>query len=185
MLNRRQLILSSSLLTLPTISLANLSSKQPQQNDTALNLYNIHTGERFNDLIIHNNEPISENLAKVHHLLRDFRQNEVEIMDINILIALNNIKNQTNDLSGKTKSQPIQIISGYRSPKTNEMLRNNSTGVAKKSHHMRGMAIDFRIEGIRTQTLFDVAKSQKIGGTGKYISSGFIHLDTGRVRSWG
>ncbi|NRB79403.1 MAG: DUF882 domain-containing protein [Saccharospirillaceae bacterium] len=185
MLSRRQLIISSSLLSIPSISLANLSSKQFSSNEIALNLFNIHTGERFNDLIIHNNQPISENLAKVHHLLRDFRQNEIEIMDINILMALNNIKNQTNHLSAKSKSQPIQIISGYRSPKTNAMLHNNSTGVAKKSYHMKGKAIDFRIEGIRTQTLFEVARSQKIGGTGKYISSGFIHLDTGRVRSWG
>ena len=177
--------MSSSLLTIPGISLANSLSKITNPNDIHLNLYNIHTGERFNDLIIHNNEPISENLAKAHYLLRDFRQNETAIMDINLLIALNSIKNQTNSLSGKSKSQPIQIISGYRSQKTNNLLRNKSTGVAKKSNHMKGKAIDFRIEGIRTQTLFDVTHAHKIGGTGKYISSGFIHLDTGRFRSWG
>jgi len=189
MLNRRQLLLSSSILSIPSFSLATLADQTPpndtQSNDVSLNLYNIHTGERFNDLIIHNNEPISEHLAKVHYLLRDFRQNETEVMDINLLMALAQIKNQTNELSQKTQSTPIQIISGFRSYKTNEMLRNTSNGVAKKSHHMKGMAVDFRIEGIRTQTLFDIATANKIGGTGKYLSSGFIHLDTGRVRSWG
>jgi len=184
MLKRRQLLITSSCLALPGASFSNALHSQAS-NEVTLNLYNIHTGEHFNDTIIYNDQPVAENLAKVHHLLRDFRQNESEVMDFNLLLALANIKNQTSTLSAKTKPTPIQIISGFRSYKTNEMLRNHSNGVAKKSYHMQGKAIDFRIEGIRTQTLFDIAKSKKIGGTGKYVSSGFIHLDTGRVRSWG
>ncbi|BCE01238.1 YcbK family protein [Marinicellulosiphila megalodicopiae] len=188
MLNRRQLILSSSCFILPTNVFAQTKSllqSKSKAEDIELNLYNIHTGEHFNDVIFSDNQPITENLAKVHHLLRDFRQNESAIMDIKLLLGLANIKQHCTSVLAKSTDTPIQIISGYRSPITNKMLNSTSTGVAKKSLHMQGRAIDFRVEGIRTQDLFKISQSMKIGGTGKYTSSGFIHLDTGRLRSWG
>lgn len=76
------------------------------------------------------------------------------------------------------------MISGYRSPATNEALRSQSSGVAKKSYHMLGKAIDFRIDGVDLKELRDVAKSLNAGGVGYYARSNFIHIDTGPVRSW-
>jgi len=78
----------------------------------------------------------------------------------------------------------FEIISAYRSPKTNAKLRNKSNGVAKRSLHMQGKAIDIRLKGLNTKTLRDEAIAMKVGGVGYYRRSDFIHLDTGRVRYW-
>ena len=78
----------------------------------------------------------------------------------------------------------IEIISGYRSPKTNSRLRSKSNGVAKKSLHMKGKALDIRLTDLRTKDLCDVAISLRQGGVGYYAKSDFIHIDTGRVRTW-
>ncbi len=79
-----------------------------------------------------------------------------------------------------------QIISAYRSPETNEMLRNRSasSGVARKSQHVLGKAIDVRLEGVRTADLRDAAIRLQRGGVGYYEKSDFVHMDTGRVRRW-
>ncbi len=78
----------------------------------------------------------------------------------------------------------FEVISAYRSPETNEMLRRRSSGVAKRSQHLLGKAIDVRLTDVDTHTLRDVALSMKLGGVGYYPRSNFIHLDTGRVRRW-
>ena len=78
----------------------------------------------------------------------------------------------------------IHIISGYRSPETNESLRNQSSGIAKHSLHMQGKALDFRLPGVDTKTLRDKAHAMKRGGVGYYNKLDFIHIDTGRVRVW-
>jgi uncharacterized protein YcbK (DUF882 family) len=76
------------------------------------------------------------------------------------------------------------VIGGYRSPKTNEMLRKRSNGVAKRSLHMQGRAIDVRIPGTDSARLREVAADLRLGGVGYYRSSDFVHLDTGRPRVW-
>ena len=78
----------------------------------------------------------------------------------------------------------FQVISGYRSPATNDMLRSRSNGVAKKSLHMQGKAIDIRLTGVATSDLRDSALQLARGGVGYYSRSDFIHVDTGRVRRW-
>ena len=78
----------------------------------------------------------------------------------------------------------VQIISGYRSPATNNALRARSSGVAKKSYHMLGQAIDFRLEGVNLRKVRDIAREIKAGGVGYYPSSNFVHIDTGPVRYW-
>ena len=80
--------------------------------------------------------------------------------------------------------QPFQIISGYRSPKTNANLAAESNGVAKHSLHMDGMAIDIRLPDVPLKTLHDTAVAMKLGGVGMYPASNFVHVDTGRVRYW-
>lgn len=78
----------------------------------------------------------------------------------------------------------VQIVSGYRSPATNEALRAQSSGVAKKSYHMLGQAIDFRLDGVDLKKVRDAARDLKAGGVGFYPSSDFVHIDTGPVRYW-
>ena len=89
------------------------------------------------------------------------------------------------DLRNELDSEgTFEVISAYRSPKTNEMLRANSSGVAKNSQHLRGTAIDIRLRGTRTNKLRDAAWEMQRGGVGYYEMSDFVHVDTGRVRRW-
>ncbi|CAM3956880.1 hypothetical protein SHAQ108633_04775 [Shewanella aquimarina] len=80
--------------------------------------------------------------------------------------------------------EDFHVISGYRSPKTNQMLASRSSGVAKKSYHMKGMAMDIALPDVNLKDLRDAAISLKLGGVGYYPSSGFVHVDTGPVRTW-
>lgn len=90
------------------------------------------------------------------------------------------------DLQGQFDRPGVyEIISAYRSPKTNRMLRNTTTGVAKKSYHMTGRAIDVRLTGVATSRLRQAAVDLARGGVGYYPTSDFLHLDMGPVRSWG
>ena len=140
-----------------------------------LRFYHTHTGET---LKVNLGEATSQTLQKVHRFLRDFRTGEIHPIDPQLLSVLGRIKKQ----SGSTGT--FEVISGYRSPKTNKMLRTASSGVAKKSLHMTGRAIDIRLTDIRTRDLRDLACSLKQGGVGYYPQSDFVHLDTGRVRTW-
>jgi uncharacterized protein YcbK (DUF882 family) len=81
-------------------------------------------------------------------------------------------------------AEGLQILSGYRSPKTNKMLRRNGNGVAKKSYHLKGQAADIRVPGSSLSKVRNTARALRVGGVGYYPRSGFIHVDTGDVRSW-
>jgi len=87
-------------------------------------------------------------------------------------------------LSAELGERTFEVISGYRSPATNGMLRKNSDGVAKKSMHLQGRAIDVRLPGLATSRLRDAATGLARGGVGYYAALDFVHLDTGRIRSW-
>ncbi len=116
-------------------------------------------------------------LAQINQYLRDFRTDEVYPIDPGVLDILWEVQRE---LGGST----YEIISGYRSPKTNQALRSRSGGVAKRSLHMKGKAVDIRLTGKRTRTVRDCAVALKCGGVGYYAKSDFVHLDTGRVRTW-
>lgn len=176
-LSRRDFIRRSSvaaavlLLAHPLETLASLSKSH------AMSFLHTHTGER---LIIDYSPKgcSSSSLSNVNRFLRDFRTGEVCAIDpllLDILYALQ-IK------SGSTGT--IEIVSGYRSPHTNRMLRSKSSGVASRSLHLQGKALDFRIAGTKTKRLRDIAVSLQKGGVGYYAKSDFIHIDTGRVRTW-
>jgi uncharacterized protein YcbK (DUF882 family) len=115
----------------------------------------------------------------VNHFLRDFRTEEVTSIDDSLLLQLAELKHRVGNQGGV-----YEIISAYRSPKTNNMLRGKSKGVAKKSFHLQGRAIDMRLRGTATSDLRDTAIAMQGGGVGYYKCSDFIHLDTGRVRAW-
>ena len=143
-----------------------------------LSFYNTHTHERLNICYYRNGEVDAKALSKINYILRDHRSREVKAIDIQLLDMLH-------ALSFKTKPQaPFHVISGYRSPATNNKLRKKSTGVASKSLHMYGKAIDIRIPGYSTRQLRNVARKMKTGGVGYYAKSDFVHIDTGRVRYW-
>lgn len=143
-----------------------------------LTFYNRHTGERQKTSYWINGQYQTEAIAELSHLLRDHRQNETAVMDVSLYDLLFNLQSRL-----ETNNE-IHIISGYRSAKTNALLAASSGGVAKKSYHMRGMAMDIAIPGIDLKHIHKAALSLKAGGVGAYHRSGFVHVDTGRVRSW-
>jgi len=121
---------------------------------------------------------VPDGLEKISHFLRDHRTQEVYPIDPALLDFLHEVFMLTESRGA------FQVISGYRSPATNNMLRKQGRGVAKRSQHMLGKAIDVRLSDVDTATLRDAAMSLKRGGVGYYAKSNFVHLDTGRVRRW-
>lgn len=141
--------------------------------------YHLHTGESLETSTYANGDFSVQSLKEVNHLLRDHRTDEVIDIDTQLLSLLGDLK----QLLGTSK--PFHIISGYRSPATNNMLSQKSNGVAKKSLHMQGKAIDIRIPGMDAKQVQKGALALQGGGVGLYSKSDFVHLDVGDVRYWG
>lgn len=144
----------------------------------SLSFVHTHTGETLTCAYYQAGGYAPSQLDRVNHFLRDFRNGEVHAIDPGVLDILFNLKNRAGC------DDPFHVISGYRSPQTNAMLRRRSTGVAAGSLHMRGQAIDVRLPGVPTQRLQELALALRRGGVGYYPKSDFVHLDTGRVRFW-
>ena len=144
-----------------------------------LSLLNLHTGEKLDTTYWVDGMYLGNELDAINEILRDHRTDEAHSIDLQLLDLLSNI-HQT--LGSK---QSFQIISGYRSPKTNASLRKHSNGVAKKSLHMQGKAIDVRLPDRALSELRAATLKYKAGGVGYYPASDFLHIDTGRVRRWG
>ena len=117
-------------------------------------------------------------IERMNWLLRDFRSGEMTHMDPQLFDILHALKSRC---GGET----FEIISAYRSPDTNAMLRTRSRGVARHSLHMEGQAIDLRLAGFDTARLSEAAVDLGLGGVGYYPKSDFLHVDTGDVRTWG
>lgn len=177
-ISRRQFLTRSAVLGvglyLPGSAFASLET-EPERS---LSLYNTHTGESLKRVFWAEGVFIPESLTEINKLLRDHRTNDVAVIDPQLLMLLGNITSLVGP--GKT----LHVISGYRSPKTNQALAGQSNGVAKHSLHMDGKAIDIRMPGRDLADLRNSAMSLKRGGVGYYPKSQFVHLDTGRVRSW-
>lgn len=144
----------------------------------SLAFYHTHTGERDEIVYWRDGEYLTDHLQALNHLLRDHRTGEQTEIDRGLLDLL-----YTLQLSLGEPGE-FEIISAYRSPKTNQMLRGSTNGVAKRSLHMQGKAIDIRICSCDLERLRRCAVSLKAGGVGYYPKSNFIHVDTGRVRYW-
>jgi len=144
----------------------------------ALSLSHTHTGERLTVEYFSGGTYLQDALATVNHFLRDFRTGEVHDIDARLLDLLHGLKGLTGS------ARPFQVISGYRSPATNEMLRHRSEGVAAGSLHMKGQAIDIRLADVPLPELRRAALEARAGGVGYYPASDFVHVDTGRVRFW-
>jgi uncharacterized protein YcbK (DUF882 family) len=144
----------------------------------SLSFVHTHTGETLSCTYYQTGGYAPSQLARVNHFLRDFRTGEVHRIDPGVLDILFDLKVRAGC------DEPFHVISGYRSPQTNAMLRRRSSGVAAQSLHMRGQAIDVRLPGVPTQRLQELALALRRGGVGYYPKSDFVHLDTGRVRFW-
>ncbi|MEO8256484.1 MAG: DUF882 domain-containing protein [Acidobacteriota bacterium] len=144
----------------------------------ALRFAHTHTGERLSLEYFNEGTYRQDALVAINHFLRDFRTSEVHPIDPGLLDLLNGLTNLTGS------RQPFQVISGYRSPATNDMLRRHSEGVAAGSLHMKGQAIDIRLADVPLAKLRQAALAVRRGGVGYYPASDFVHVDTGRVRTW-
>lgn len=143
-----------------------------------LAFYNTHTGESLKTIYWVQGKYVVEALGEINHLLRDYRVDEVRAIDPDLLDLLFAMWTRL-----ETR-QPFHIISGYRSPTTNDQLHQQSRKVAKDSLHVVGKAVDIRLPGTSTATVQRVAMALQRGGVGYYPRSNFVHVDTGRVRSW-
>jgi uncharacterized protein YcbK (DUF882 family) len=175
LLSRRHVLVAaavaSPLLALPSRSMA---ASEPR----SLSFVHLHTGEKLSVAYSEAGAYLPDALAAVNHLLRDFRSGDVGEMDPALLDLLHALRRTT------ASRQPFQIISGYRSPATNEMLRLRRSGVASASLHLSGRAIDIRLADVSLERLRDAARTLRLGGVGYYPRSDFVHVDTGRVRAW-
>jgi uncharacterized protein YcbK (DUF882 family) len=146
----------------------------------SLKLYHLHTHEKAEIVYKKNGRYLPEGLKKINYILRDWRRNETVKMDPRLLDLVWEAYRESGS------SAYIQIICGYRAPATNSMLRSRSKGVAEKSQHMLGKAMDFYIPGVPLKKLRNIGLRMQGGGVGYYPSSGspFVHMDVGNVRHW-
>jgi uncharacterized protein YcbK (DUF882 family) len=144
-----------------------------------LQFYQTHSEERLRVTYKKGGRYVPEALEKINYIMRDYRTGRVYPIDPKLLDFLYDL------LSAVNNHGEVHIISGYRSAKTNNKLHEkDKQGVSRKSLHMQGRALDFRLPGTDTKKLRDMAFAMKRGGVGYYPVSDFIQIDTGRVRFW-
>ena len=144
-----------------------------------IRMYSGRTGESVDTIYWIEGEYIKDALKEINYFMRDWRTNGTKSMDartIDIMAAAHSLLDS---------NEPYMMLSGYRSPKTNAMLRSRSRGVAKNSLHMRGQAADLRLKSRSVGQMGRAAAACRAGGVGKYSGSNFVHMDCGAVRVWG
>ena len=169
-----------ALCALALTSFSTLSQGTAVTDSRELTFYHTHTGQRLNVVYWQGGAYNEAALDEINDFLSDFRTGERAAIDPQLLDLIYDVR----DSLGSDGT--YQVVSAYRSPKTNEMLRSRSasSGVARKSQHLLGKAIDVRLEGVKTAELRDAAIRMQRGGVGYYEASDFVHMDTGRVRRW-
>ena len=144
-----------------------------------LHFYHVHTGERL-DIVYRRGETYDPDAeARIDRYLRDYRTGAIRDFDPHLLDLLHDLMASL----GRPDSD-IEVLCGYRTPKTNEYLRSHGHGVARHSLHMQAMAIDIRVQGVPAREVRDTALALHRGGVGYYPASDFVHVDVGRVRRW-
>nr|WP_093120070.1 DUF882 domain-containing protein [Salinihabitans flavidus] len=144
-----------------------------------LRMYSPRTGEKLDMIYWIEGDYIRDAVNEITHFMRDWRNDKVKPIDmrtIDIMAASHNLLDV---------SEPYMLLSGYRSPETNAMLRRRSRGVAKNSLHMKGEAADLRLASRSVNQMAKAAQACRAGGVGRYSRSNFVHMDCGPVRSWG
>ncbi|MGX9350464.1 YcbK family protein [Shimia sp. W99] len=144
-----------------------------------IRMYSGRTGERLDTIYWVEGNYIKDAVKEINAFMRDWRTNDVKTMDIrtiDIMAAAHNLLDV---------NEPYMLLSGYRSPATNAMLRSRSRGVAKNSLHMKGQAADLRLGSRSVNQVAKAASACRAGGVGRYSGSNFVHMDCGPVRTWG
>lgn len=162
----------------PLVMMSKASAAVNYGGTYSVALKHAHTGESFSGVYRVGNRYLPESFEKLNYVLRDFRTGDIFPMDPRVVDIISAVQAKTRT------GRPLEVLSGYRSPKTNNMLRHETSGVAKNSMHLYGQAIDFRIDGFNTGRLRKVAMGMKAGGVGYYPRSDFVHVDTGKIRYW-
>ncbi len=143
-----------------------------------IRMYSGRTGESLDTVYWIEGDYIKEALKEINHFMRDWRNDQVVNIDartIDIAAASHRLMDV---------SEPYMMLSGYRSPATNAMLRSRSKGVAKNSLHMKGMAADLRLKSRSVNQMYQAATACHAGGVGRYPRSNFVHMDCGQIRTW-
>ena len=160
----------------PKFTYAAFDENAPDERSLAL--FNPRTKESFEGIYYRNGGYVANSLKIINHIMRDIRTDDVKLIDRNLLDLISAIS-----IKLKPK-EPFHVISGYRSPRTNNLLRKRGKGAAKNSFHLKGQAADIRLPGYRTSVLRKAAYEVKSGGVGYYPKSGFVHVDIGPLRYW-
>jgi uncharacterized protein YcbK (DUF882 family) len=185
-LSRRRLLMTGGALAgataaaglLPRAFAAAAEAGRGSEGVRRLTLKNLHTPEVLDVVYRRGEQYVPDALARVEVQLRDYRTGDRHPIDPHLLDILY-------ELAQSIGVDPeFSVISGYRSPRTNAMLHERSAGVASHSLHMEGRAIDVRLSRVNCADLADKALAMQRGGVGYYRQSDFVHLDTGRVRTW-
>ncbi|GAA5069263.1 DUF882 domain-containing protein [Roseibacterium beibuensis] len=144
-----------------------------------IRMYNGRAGESLNMIYWIEGEYVAPALEEINYFMRDWRNDQVHTIDartIDILAAAHSLMDT---------SEPYTLLSGYRSPETNAMLRRRSSGVARNSLHIQGQAADIQLQSRSVGQIYQAGRACNAGGVGRYSGSNFVHMDCGPVRSWG
>lgn len=174
MIGRRRLLAGALGLAAPSVLANGALAAAPRR----LSLLNLHTGEKLAATYFEGGRYLPDALAALDRVLRDHRTGEVHPIAPGLIDLVA-------DLAGQFgRPDAVQIISGYRSPASNAALHARSSGVATRSLHMQGMAMDIRVPGAPLERLRNAALALRRGGVGYYPASNFVHVDVGKVRQW-
>lgn len=179
LLSRRQVITGLAGVAATLILPSAPAFALPKKDVRKLCFDHTHTGESLDVVYWADGKYVKEGLKKVNYLLRDFRNDKQKKIDPELLDQMVMLQRNLGS-DGR-----FEIISGYRSPQTNRMLRRHSHGVAKKSFHLQGKAIDIRLTDVDLYRMREAAVHMNAGGVGIYTGADFLHIDTGPVRNWG
>ena len=172
-------IISASTIPLVSPSIALPASFFSRAGDIRkIKFQNSNTGERVNTIYWIEGQYVQEALDEINYFMRDWRQNKV----IKIDTANLDIISATQTLLDT--EEPFELLSGYRTVKTNKMLARVTAGVARNSYHIKGMAADLRMRSRSVNQIGLAAESCNRGGIGRYVSSSFVHIDCGPKRRW-
>jgi len=169
------IVVALSMLLVPTKGPTEAVKKQEERT---LTFFHTHTEKWLTVTFAVDGEFVDSALTEVNDFLADFRTGDSTEMDPELLHVLYDLQKAVGS------DGAYEVISAYRSPATNEMLRKRGSGVARNSQHLQGKAIDVRLRDVDTAVLRDAAIALKRGGVGYYRGSDFVHVDTGRVRRW-
>jgi uncharacterized protein YcbK (DUF882 family) len=179
--SRRRFLKWALLAAAPLVTPASLSFAELYDywsSERSVSLYNTHTGESLKRTYWKEGMYVRDAMAEINHILRDHRTGEIKPIEPLLVDLLSTIRSKL------ATKEPCHIISGYRCPATNALLRKRNPGVARKSLHVQGKAADIRLPGRDLSVLQRVAMSMRRGGVGYYPKSQFVHVDVGRVRYW-